>query len=160
MSDVTSIADHAGRGTPRSPGGSASWRFRARPEHVREVRSALREFARANGFDGALLDDVLLCGSEAVTNAVIHAYVDQPPGWVRVSASLGAGTLVVEVADDGRGMQPRPDSPGLGLGLPTIGRLADEVSVRHGDDEGGTTLRMAFALDRRSALAEDGERTG
>ena len=47
------------------------------------------------------------------------------------------------VTDDGRGMQPRTDSPGLGLGLPTIGRLAALVDLRE-PPGGGTELTMTF----------------
>jgi hypothetical protein len=42
------------------------------------------------------------------------------------------------------GMNPRPDSPGLGLGLPTIGAVADGVEID--DRAGGTVVRMRFAL--------------
>jgi PAS domain S-box-containing protein len=41
-------------------------------------------------------------------------------------------------------MQPRADSPGLGLGLPTIGRLAALVDLRE-PPGGGTELSMTFA---------------
>ena len=55
----------------------------------------------------------------------------------------GADELTVIVTDDGRGMRPRPDSPGLGLGLPTIGRLAALVDLRV-PEGGGTELSMTF----------------
>ena len=42
------------------------------------ARSALREFALAAGASEQQVDDVRLAGSEAVTNAVVHAYRDQP----------------------------------------------------------------------------------
>ena len=51
--------------------------------------------------------------SEAVTNAVLHAYRDRErPGQVHVSADLHEEGVEVAVADDGLGMRPRPDSPG------------------------------------------------
>src|SRR4051812_34854666 len=59
--------------------------------------------------------------SEAVTNAVLHAYRDRErPGEVHVSAHLHAEGLEVAIADDGVGLRPRPDSPGVGLGMPLI----------------------------------------
>jgi anti-sigma regulatory factor (Ser/Thr protein kinase) len=84
--------------------------------------------------------------SEAVTNAVIHAYSDAPaPGDVEVVAQrhLDDGLEVV-VCDDGHGMKPRPDSPGVGVGLPLVATLAEqfEIEAREG---GGTRLRMIFA---------------
>ena len=57
--------------------------------------------------------------SEAVTNAVVHAYVDAPaPGEVEVFAKRDPDDgLEVHVSDEGRGMMPRRDSPGIGVGL-------------------------------------------
>ena len=53
------------------------------------------------------------------------------------------------VRDWGAGIRPRPDSPGLGLGLPLIGALADAVEFGDADD-GATDVRMVF---RRTAVA-------
>ena len=61
-----------------------------------------------------------------------------------MQVTTGADELTVVVTDDGRGMQPRADSPGLGLGLPTIGRLAALVDLRE-PPGGGTELSMTFA---------------
>jgi PAS domain-containing protein len=88
---------------------------------------------------------VLLCVSEAATNAVVHAFVDDEPGTLTVNAGTAPDRLVVRVTDDGSGMRPRPDSPGLGLGLPTIGQLAAQLDLRVGEDGRGTEVRMAFA---------------
>ena len=87
---------------------------------------------------------VRLATTEAATNAVIHAFIGRDPGTVRVQVVTGADELTVVVTDDGRGMQPRADSPGLGLGLPTIGRLAALVDLRE-PPGGGTELSMTFA---------------
>jgi anti-sigma regulatory factor (Ser/Thr protein kinase) len=51
--------------------------------------------------------------------------------------------LVVVVRDWGTGMRPRPDSPGLGIGLPTIASLANVFDVEAADGV-GTLLRMHF----------------
>ena len=52
-------------------------------------------------------------------------------------------------------MTPRPDSPGLGLGLPLIANLSDNLEIRDGPDGRGTELVMvvrpqARGLSRRS----------
>ena len=52
---------------------------------------------------------------------------------------------MVVVRDYGCGMSPNPDSPGLGLGLAVIGRLATELNIERPDEGGGTRLRMCFA---------------
>ena len=83
--------------------------------------------------------------SEAVTNSVLHAYCEGTSGDVRVVACAEADRLVVVVRDYGCGMSPNPDSPGLGLGLAVIGRLATELNIERPDEGGGTRLRMCFA---------------
>lgn len=119
-------------------------RVRAQPDQVRVVRRAVQEFALQHG--AADPNAVALAVSEAVTNAIVHAYADAPePGEIEVVAQrAGDDRLEVLVCDDGRGMLPRPDSPGVGLGLPLVATLAEsfEVQARSG---GGTQVRMAFA---------------
>ena len=62
--------------------------------------------------------------------------------------------LVVTVTDDGRGMQPRADSPGLGLGLPTIASLTTRdghARAARRRDRGGDDLRRAGRARARRA---------
>jgi serine/threonine-protein kinase RsbW len=116
----------------------------ARPESVSEIRSAVRQFAAQHGVDRDVLRSVALAVSEAATNAVVHAFVDRAPGVVRTLARAGHDELIVHIADDGRGMQPRLDSPGMGVGLPIIGQLARTLDIRQ-SGEAGTEVRMSFA---------------
>jgi serine/threonine-protein kinase RsbW len=53
--------------------------------------------------------------------------------------------LEVDVFDDGRGMMPRRDSPGLGVGLPLVAAFAErfQIETRPG---GGTAICMFFAV--------------
>ena len=110
------------------------------------ARGAVREFLRGRGADPARLSDVLLAVSEVVTNCVVHGYRDRPAGNVALEASHTGDHLVLSVADQGMGMSPRLDSPGLGLGLPLVGRVADRVDIKAADG-GGTLVRMSFSLD-------------
>ena len=87
-------------------------------------------------------DGVALAVTEAVTNAVMHAYRDREPGTVRIFASVGDGALVVVVSDDGPGMTPRTDSPGIGLGLSLIAQLSTTVEIDGNGD--GTRVMMSF----------------
>ena len=116
----------------------------ATPPNVPEFRNAVGEFAERCGAESPLEHDVRLSVTEAVTNAVLHAFVGRAPGTVRVVAEAAEAAIVVRVIDDGRGMQPHPDSPGLGMGLPMIARLTERFDVRAGPDERGTELRMVF----------------
>lgn len=114
---------------------------------VSEARAAVTAFAQAAGASADALAAVSLAVSEAVTNAVLHAYLDhETPGTVEVRARCEASHVVIEVADQGRGMLPRTDSPGLGLGLPLIAQMTQSLEV-HDRAGGGTEIRMSFALD-------------
>ena len=123
------------------------WSFPAVPESVAQARSAAREVAARYGADDGVLASMVLCVSEAVTNAVVHAYHDRSPGEVEFEANQVGGFLCLYVRDSGRGMRPRPDSPGAGFGLPLISRLATEMSVSSRD--GGTEMVMRFNLAER-----------
>jgi anti-sigma regulatory factor (Ser/Thr protein kinase) len=118
-------------------------RTQATPAAVPGVRRAVVDFAALHGIGVA--PDIALAVSEAVTNAVLHAYRDGRPGQMRVVACAEPDRLVVVVRDYGCGMSPHPDSPGLGLGLSVIGRLTSELNIERPDEGGGTRLRMSFA---------------
>jgi anti-sigma regulatory factor (Ser/Thr protein kinase) len=121
------------------------WTVVATPDQVAVLRSKVTAYAQRAGVADGRLGDVRLAVSEAATNAVLHAYRDRPPGEIRVHASLqDDGTLTIVVEDDGFGPLPRPDSPGLGLGLPTIASVADAVELSAGA-AAGARLCMRFA---------------
>ncbi len=117
-------------------------RLDAVPESVGRARQAVVAFAA--GHELAAPADVALAVTEAVTNAVVHAYRDGAGGQVRIVAcALETGLLVV-VRDYGCGMQPNPGSPGAGLGLAVIGALAGEMNIERPDEGGGTRIRIRF----------------
>jgi anti-sigma regulatory factor (Ser/Thr protein kinase) len=100
------------------------------------------------------LSDIGLAVSEAVTNVVHHAYVGQEPGPVRVRIAICPPEIEVMVQDEGSGMVPRPDSPGLGLGMPLIATVSDRFDVR-ARPGGGTRLCIWFSLDPEDATLQD-----
>jgi anti-sigma regulatory factor (Ser/Thr protein kinase) len=117
------------------------------PASVPVLRAAVADFVVAAGVQRSHVDAVKLAVSEAVTNAVMHAYVDaDEPGEVRVVTCLREDEIRVVVSDDGLGMVPRLDSPGLGVGLPFIADTADTLDIAS-NERGGTVLRMSFKLD-------------
>jgi serine/threonine-protein kinase RsbW/stage II sporulation protein AB (anti-sigma F factor) len=99
-------------------------------------------------------NDVVLVVSEAVTNAVVHAYRDAEPGEVHVSVELKDREVELVVQDDGVGMVPRPDSPGIGLGLPLIATLSHRFDTRT-TPGGGTRICAWFSLHPDDATLED-----
>src|SRR3954471_1051767 len=118
------------------------------PASVAEVRRAVVEFAGHHGATPAALAAIELGVSEATTNAVQHAYLESDhPGPVLITAEPLETCLRVAVQDEGPGMRPRPDSPGLGLGLPLISQMTQSFEVQQAPG-GGTILCMRFDLHR------------
>ena len=117
----------------------------ARAENVAVVRHAFGGFAEALSVDEQTLADIKLAVTEACTNVVIHAYEEGHHGDLEVDASIDETRLTVVIRDNGRGIVPRPDSPGLGLGLPLIATLAETLELGR-DPRENTEVRMTFLL--------------
>ena len=92
-----------------------------------------------------LLSDIKLAVTEACTNVVIHAYADAE-GPMEIRAALGDSELSIVVRDEGRGVVPRADSPGLGLGLPLIATLTESLELGTGEDD-ATEVRLTFRIE-------------
>lgn len=123
----------------------------ARAENIAIVRHALGGFAEAFAVPETKLADIRLAVTEACANVVVHAYPDGEEGTMEVLASMEDGEMVVRVRDWGSGIRPRPDSPGLGLGLSLIAALAETVQLGH-DDAEHTEVRMTFALEEPPSM--------
>lgn len=116
----------------------------ARAENVAVVRHALGGLGEALDLDPQTLSDLKLAVTEACTNVVVHAY-GEDEGPMEVAATLDGATLRVTVRDQGLGIVPRPDSPGLGLGLPLIATLTESLELGKADDD-RTEVAMVFRL--------------
>jgi serine/threonine-protein kinase RsbW len=123
----------------------------ARAENVAVVRHAIGGLGEALDIDDQTLSDVKLAVTEACTNAVVHAYPDGE-GPLEVAAYLREDRLMLVVRDEGRGIVPRTDSPGLGLGLPLIATLAEALELGTDDSE-RTEVRMIFRIGREGVAA-------
>jgi len=123
----------------------------ARAENVAVFRHAIGGLGEALAMDDQTLADIKLAVTEACTNAVVHAYPDGE-GPLEVAAFVGEARLMLVVRDEGRGIIPRTDSPGLGLGLPLIATLAEALELGT-DDEERTEVRMTFRLDSEDVAA-------
>jgi anti-sigma regulatory factor (Ser/Thr protein kinase) len=126
-------------------------RIPARAENVAVVRHAFGGLAEALDVDEQALADIKLAVTEACTNVVIHAY-DGGEGALEVDATVDDRMLTVVIRDSGRGIVPRPDSPGLGLGLPLIATLAESLELGS-DAADHTEVRMTFRLDEGDEAA-------
>jgi anti-sigma regulatory factor (Ser/Thr protein kinase) len=125
----------------------------ARAENIAIVRHAFGALGEAYGVSERTLSDLRLAVTEACTNVVVHAYPDGREGPLEVHARVEGKHLTIVVQDEGGGIAPRPDSPGLGLGLPLIASLADTVQLGR-DDAGRTEVRMGFSLSRWDGVFE------
>jgi serine/threonine-protein kinase RsbW len=122
----------------------------ADPESIVVARQMVRGLIDALEWDDASRNDISIAVTEACTNAVLHAYPDGA-GEYAVHAWVEPERLVVAVRDQGRGITPRLDSraAGLGLGLPLMLAISDEVSFTSAG-EGATEVRMVFSPGERS----------
>jgi anti-sigma regulatory factor (Ser/Thr protein kinase) len=116
-------------------------------ETVPLARRALTAVAAAAGATGERLEEIRLAVSEALTNAVVHAYRNGESGRFHVTAAVAAGELWVLIGDDGRGLHAWNDSRGLGIGLSLISGLSDDFSIVT-RASGGTEVQMRFDLSK------------
>jgi anti-sigma regulatory factor (Ser/Thr protein kinase) len=122
--------------------------YPAQAARVADIRTAVADVAARCGAGHGLLVRIGLAVSEAATNVVVHAYrgAGMPRGLIHVKAACREQRFLdILVRDDGVGMSPRTDSPGLGLGISLMAHEADELEIRVGD-EGGTEVQLRFAL--------------
>lgn len=134
------------------------------PENVAFARSAAAVFASRLDFTLDEIDEVKVAASEAVSNAVVHAYRNGA-GPIRMTLEAIGGALVITVEDDGCGIddvewakQPahttEPDER-MGLGLVFIHEYMNEVDIVSRPGR-GTRVRMV----KRPARAGGAELRG
>jgi anti-sigma regulatory factor (Ser/Thr protein kinase) len=115
------------------------------PASVTEARERAREFAADNGAGEDTLAAIALAVSEAVGNAVRHAYADGD-GDVQVLLDVEDGELELVVTDDGQGFTSEPVT-GLGIGLGVMRGVSDAFEVRD-RPLGGVEVWMRFGVAR------------
>jgi len=135
---------------PAPPLGAFEYRFSPSMATVPLARHLLGDWLEHMAVEDAERADLLLVASELCSNAVRHA--SGAPGALAVRAWADADALVVEVEDDGAGMElsTRLEDPDLdaeqGRGLYVVRALTDDLTVRRVD---GRTLVRAV---RRAVL--------
>ncbi|HSW10633.1 MAG TPA: anti-sigma F factor [Bacillota bacterium] len=130
------------------------------PANIGVARNAIGTFAVQIPFTLDEVDEIRLAVSEAVTNAVVHAYPGDR-GWVRVTAWFADGALELTVDDDGCGIPDlaaaraatyTTDPERMGLGFSFMDSFMDQVEVRPGPSGRGTRVLM-----RKRPTRKDGE---
>lgn len=108
------------------------------------------------------LTEIKTVVSEAVTNAIIHGYVNDANGLVYISVLLQDGTVEMSIRDEGIGindieeaMQPlytsKPELERSGMGFTIMENFMDEVQVRS-EPGFGTEIRLKKHLSKSKAL--------
>ena len=119
------------------------WTLAPLPEEVPRIRREVHRFvAERQRLSAARLRDLDLVVTEVVTNALLHGYRGEHRAPIEVDVHVD-GHVEIVVRDRGVGMSPHLDSPGAGLGLAIVGKLADSFEVRAAGG-GGTEVRVVF----------------
>lgn len=123
---------------------------------VPAAAASLRAECLARGIDPAHATTVELCVTEALNNAIEHAYAGASDKSVEVSMQIEAGLLTIEVRDSGRSipsgkldgaeiLDPDPDDllslRERGMGLAILKSAMDTVTYR--TEKGVNTLTLA-----------------
>ena len=136
----------------------------ALPENEGLARVAVAAFITPPNPTVEEICDVKTAVSEAVTNAVIHAY-EGKGGRIVVRCSLEDGLLHMEIEDFGRGiadipkaMEPlfttRPELERSGMGFAFMEAFMDSLEV---ESEPGKGTRVIMEKKLGAASREDGE---
>jgi anti-sigma regulatory factor (Ser/Thr protein kinase) len=148
---------------PRRPGSFWSME-RTKPQDLEQTypavaesicagRRALTRFAAQAGASAERIEAVRLAASEALTNAVKHAY-PSGAGTIHITAAVACGELCVLIADDGCGIRPHASRGGLGLGLTLMASVCDELQIVK-RSSGGTGLWLWFKLETEAPVLDD-----
>ncbi|GGE34454.1 serine-protein kinase RsbW [Pullulanibacillus camelliae] len=132
----------------------------AKAEYIGVVRLTASGVANRMGYPYDAIEDIKVAISEAITNAVNHAYSEDEEGEVAVRFQLLPDRLEIMVADKGRSfnvnaileeMKPLDASASLeelsegGLGLFLIDTLMDQVTF---NNDSGIAVIMTKFLQR------------
>jgi len=132
---------------------SLNERYPAVPDSVPRARRELSAFAIAAGATGEQLEGIRLVVSEAVSNAVLHAY-DEELGEIQVTAAVLPGELWILIADEGGGLRAeRSENRGLGLGLGWMAQFSDGLTLLT-RSSGGLEVRLRFDLFEATGEAD------
>ena len=127
---------------------TARWQGPAHVPLIGEVRAGLLAFARERGMAETTLRDLRIASSEALTNAVRHAYPPAETGEVEVDAAADEECLTVRIADHGRGAQ----GESLGLGVQIMRGTTDRLEIGPQPTGPGSVVMMEFLVRGRRAI--------
>ena len=109
------------------------------------------------------ISDIKTAVSEAVTNAIVHAY-PKGDGVVRMRVQLDKNEVTITISDDGIGIKDfkkarepfyttKPDEERSGMGFSVMETFRDDVQLYKNDDKG---LRVVMRKICNSATLKEG----
>ena len=140
--------------------------FLSRSSNESFARVAIAAFAAQMDPTLEEIADIKTAVSEAVTNAIIHGY-EEKEGYIKISAKIYADKIVIEVSDDGKGIedvekarQPlytsKPELERSGMGFTVMETFMDEVEVISALGQ-GTKVKMVKYIKKAAKETERGE---
>ncbi|MBC1332050.1 anti-sigma B factor RsbW [Listeria booriae] len=133
----------------------------ARPEFVSLGRLTVSGIASRIGFSFEAIEDLKIAISEAITNAVKHAFNEEDTGEIRIAFAVYEDKLEVTVTDEGKSFdaekrkmeigpyEENEDADMLrvgGLGLFLIEALMDGVELHY---DGGVSVVMTKYIEEK-----------
>jgi anti-sigma regulatory factor (Ser/Thr protein kinase) len=123
--------------------------------HAGEASINVQNLLKSMDFDPKIIRRIAICGYEGEMNVVMHG------GDGQLSVEIDASTLVMEISDNGPGIEDiekamqrgfstasdehREMGFGAGMGLPNMKKNSDEIIVESGNGQ-GTRVKMVFHL--------------
>ncbi|WP_042458046.1 anti-sigma F factor [Neobacillus dielmonensis] len=108
------------------------------------------------------LTEIKTVVSEAVTNAIIHGYENDPSGIVYISVTIEENVIDLTIRDNGLGIvnveearQPlfttKPELERSGMGFTIMENFMDEIEI-HSQPGSGTEVKLRKSLKSRKML--------
>ena len=141
--------------------GRLNLRLNSTIESVAEVETAAEKLAAEAGLDEDECFHVAMAAREAAVNAVLHGNEYDPAKQIAASFENTGATLVITIADQGKGLDPEtlpdPLAPenllrGAGRGIFLIRAFMDEVHFRQLHPGTELTLIKHLAADGPKAI--------
>ncbi|UED71947.1 anti-sigma F factor [Brevibacillus parabrevis] len=136
--------------------------FAAMSQNEAFARIAVASFISQLDITMDELEEIKTVVSEAVTNAIIHGYDENPEGVVHITVRIEEGAIDLVVEDNGKGiedveqaMQPlyttKPELERSGMGFTIMENFMDSLEVATAVGK-GTTVRLTKRLSFAKAL--------
>jgi stage II sporulation protein AB (anti-sigma F factor) len=136
--------------------------FAALSQNESFARIAVASFVSQLDVTLEQIEEIKTVVSEAVTNAIIHGYEDNPEGMVRISVTLEDDVVDLVIEDDGKGiedveqaMQPlfttKPELERSGMGFTIMENFMDSIEVATCVGK-GTKIRLTKRLSLSKAM--------